>query len=179
MSKLKPSIEEAILHFDEMIKEDENLGIGICAIDTLNYLIKHINAENYTYHELTEDLTQTIEKIQEKEPKSLTLQSACNLYYHFIRQESSNADLKVLVERFKKSGEVLLNTIKMSRKKIIQNSESFIRPTVRILTHGYSMVVSEILLSHKDTEITLYVTEGGCYKHGEKNNKLFDWNNGI
>ncbi|EDR27446.1 translation initiation factor eif-2B alpha subunit, putative [Entamoeba dispar SAW760] len=159
-------ILDAVNHMKQLMNDKILPGIALCAVDTLNFVLDNTKAT--VHHELSDELRGTITHLIKAYPSSLTLKCSCDLYMHFINQTTLANDFSVVLSNIRHSGRVLQNRLHQCRDKIVDNCASFIRPSITILTHGLSMVVCGILLSHKDTQFKLIVTEGRPYNYGEE-----------
>lgn len=168
MSKQADSqvITDAMNYMKDLMQKQTLPGISLCAIDTLNYVLDHTKAT--VSHELDHELKGTIEHLKKAYPSSLTLECTCDLYLHFINLNTPSNDINTNVKNFRESGKILQSRLLRCRDRIVSNCRSFVRPSITIMTHGLSMVVCGILLSHKDTQFKLIVTEGCPFQYGKQ-----------
>ncbi|KAL7717655.1 Translation initiation factor eIF2B subunit alpha [Entamoeba marina] len=159
-------ILDAINRIKELSKENTLPGLALCAVDTLNFVLTKTKAK--THHELNKELNLTISHIQRIYPTSLTLKCSCELYMHFIHHTTFSDDFSVSLQLLRRNGNLLYERLLSCRDRIIQNSISFIKPSVTILTHGFSMVICGILLAKRNVSFKLIVTEGRPFGYGKK-----------
>ncbi|KAF2076200.1 hypothetical protein CYY_002500 [Polysphondylium violaceum] len=156
--------------FEVMIKKESEVSVAIPAIKILTEVIRTSHAT--TIMGLQKDLEDATKQLKNCPfNQSISLSSVCDLFIRFVTRTSldfPNFDqCKVnLIER----GEQLSTKSSMSRTKISQLADKFIRDGVTILVHGYSRVVLALLLNaaFQGKRFSVIVTESRPDSSGYK-----------
>ncbi|XP_074649155.1 translation initiation factor eIF2B subunit alpha-like [Tubulanus polymorphus] len=152
---------EILLYFEQIMKDDLNTSAAVAAIQTLIQFIKVDPAE--TLAGLRANLKDAINTLNNFTDSSVTsITSGCELFLRFITLASlDHSDFndckRVLVER----GQLFLQTVGTSRKKISKSALPFITDGKTILTHSRSRVVLQIFKDAvaENRRFRVFVTE--------------------
>ncbi|CAD5112073.1 unnamed protein product [Dimorphilus gyrociliatus] len=133
------------------------------ALASISVLIKIINQSKAgTLVELRNDLTEAIDEIKNTDTMVTSISSASELFLRFITLTTFENPFeeckKTLIER----GKMFLEEAKKSREKIAILGEPFITDGIKILIHGKSRVVLEVLkraATESRKHFTVYVTQ--------------------
>lgn len=157
--------------------------IAYSAVQTMGHCIK--NSKETTTTGLTrelakvkKDMLELAEKENLLEKTTLSLISAINICEHMLykdmsmyQKESMQSLREKLASRVKQFAEITLS----SRKRAVNNAKEFIRDGQTILTHGYSKLVEEILLSTaEDRRFKVIVTESRPRNFGKTWKAILD-----
>lgn len=136
--------EEIVKTYKAELETDPSLSEALASIRVLIKLIQQSGAE--TLAELREALKGAIDEIMNTDTMVTSISSTGELFLRFITlttlSETSFDECKrTLIER----GEMFLEEAKKSREKIAMLGEPFITDGIKILIHGKSRVVLEVL----------------------------------
>eukprot|EP01132_Coremiostelium_polycephalum_P002034 gene2034-2503_t len=170
LPSLNPSFSWVVDQFEVMIKKEQETAIAIPAIKVLTEVIRVSQATTIMgLQKELEDATNQLKICSLN--TSISLSSVCDLFIRFVTRTSldfPNFDLckTTLIER----GEQLSTKSSMSRNKISQLSDRFIRDGVTILVHGFSRVVLSVLLNaaFQGKRFSVLVTESRPDSSGYK-----------
>ncbi|GAM25288.1 hypothetical protein SAMD00019534_084630, partial [Acytostelium subglobosum LB1] len=168
--ELVPELAWVVKLFEQFVKQEQDTAIAIAAIKVLTEVIRRSQAA--TIMGLQKELANATVHLKQCEfNTSISLSSVCELFIRFVTRTSLDfpnfEQCKVtLIER----GEQLSNKSLMSRSKISQLSNKFIRDGVTILVHGFSRVVLSVLLSasQQGKRFSVIVTESRPDSSGYK-----------
>ncbi|XP_043924488.1 translation initiation factor eIF-2B subunit alpha [Protopterus annectens] len=150
---------ELIEYFKAQMKEDHEVASAVAAIRTLLEFLKRDKGE--TIQGLRENLTNAIKTLMDVN-SSVAVSSGGELFLRFIsltslEHQDFSVCKKVMIER----GELFLTRISLSRGKIAKLCHIFIKDGARILTHGSSRVVLQVLneAASAKKRFSVFVTE--------------------
>ncbi|CAG9824000.1 unnamed protein product, partial [Phaedon cochleariae] len=139
-------------YFCKIIKEDEDVSVGVAAIRTLLEIIKHSKSE--TVQELEANLKDAISQMKNSNYTVAAINSGCELFLRFITLASLDTRdfdecKKIMMDR----GHLFIKKLDDSRGKIVKLASNFIGDGSRILTHSRSRVVLQTLRkAHKQNK---------------------------
>lgn len=145
--------------FTNILRNDEDMSVGIAAIKTLLEYIKKTDAK--TVQGLGENLKEAIEALKSLDYPVGTINSGCELFRRFITFASLETKTfeecqQVLLSR----GEMFIEKLTQSRDKIVQFARDFIKDGRKILTHSRSRVVLQAFKDARErgVEFEVFVT---------------------
>jgi len=155
--------EDIVNYFNQTRKTSDHVSEAVCAIKTLIEFIKL--GQEGTLSELLHNIKGAIEVLKQTDHGLVTsIASGCNLFVKFITLHHTaldNPDFAACKEILVKRGEMYLEKVASSRKKIANFAHKFIHDGATILTHSRSRVVLEVLreAAASKKRFTVYVTE--------------------
>ncbi|KOB67758.1 EIF2B-alpha protein [Operophtera brumata] len=128
--------------FLKILKEEEDISVGVAAIKTLLAVI-----EQYKVRELHLNLQLAVDVMRNCDQPVTAINSCCELFMRFITytklDEKSFEDTKqIMLQR----GRTFLDRLLQSRAKIAKAALPFVRDGCKILTHSKSRVVLQAML---------------------------------
>ncbi|KAG5898584.1 hypothetical protein JTB14_016596 [Gonioctena quinquepunctata] len=144
--------EKVRQYFRKIIKEDEDVSVGVAAIRTLMAIIKHSKSE--TVQELEANLKDAIQEMKNCNYTVAAINSGCELFLRFITlaaldTRSFDECKKIMLDR----GHLFIKKLDEARGKIVKLAANFIEDGSRILTHSRSRVVLQTLRkAHKQNK---------------------------
>ncbi|XP_044757018.1 translation initiation factor eIF-2B subunit alpha [Coccinella septempunctata] len=146
-------------YFCNLIKQDEDVSVGVAAIKTLMEIIK--KSESSTIQGLDENLKQAITIMKNANYPVAAINSGCELFRRFITLAQLDTDTfeecrNILLSR----GNLFITKLNESRDKIVKFTKDFIRPRSKILTHSRSRVVLQAFkdAAKREIEFEVFVT---------------------
>lgn len=131
---------------------------GLAAIETLMRCIQ--TSEATTVSELMDELKKVIAAMTSTDYSSTSVRSASELFLRFISLATAEQNVQKfsdLIDMYKNRGRFFINRIGRSRALIATYARPFIENNMKILTHSYSNVVLEALVSAKKEGANMYV----------------------
>ncbi|GAB5362791.1 hypothetical protein AAMO2058_000828900 [Amorphochlora amoebiformis] len=140
---------------------------AVAAIQALTKVIERSKAQ--TLMELQEDLKAAMESLKSMDENSITLAAGCELFSRYVTRTSLDIpDFDTCKKRLISRGKVFAENSIQSRTRISKFGDRFIQDNARILIHGRSRVVAQ-LLNHahqKHKKFSVYISEGRPKNHG-------------
>ncbi|CAH0559323.1 unnamed protein product [Brassicogethes aeneus] len=145
-------------YFLKIIKEEEDVSIGVAAIRTLLEIIRQSKSE--TVQELELILKDAINIMKNLNIPVAGITSGCELFLRFITLTTLDASLKEVRARMLERGQMFLKKLNESRNKIVRIASDFILDGSSILTHSRSRVVLQTLIeaSKQQRQFHVFVT---------------------
>ncbi|EAL63004.1 translation initiation factor eIF-2B alpha subunit [Dictyostelium discoideum AX4] len=168
---LNKDFDWVVAKFEEMIKRETEVSI---AIPTIRILIDVIRKSNSTtVVGLQKELEDAVKQLKScPYNQSISLSSVCDSFIRFVtkRTELDFPNFDTCKSNLVERGEQLSNKSSMSRTKISQLADKFIRDGVTILVHGFSRVVLGLLLhaAFQGKRFSVIVTESRPDSSGYK-----------
>ncbi|KAJ8979922.1 hypothetical protein NQ317_003664 [Molorchus minor] len=138
--------------FCKIIKEDEDVSVGVAAIRTLMEIIKHSKSE--TVQELEATLKDGIQVMKSSNYPVAAVNSGCELFLRFITlavldTRTFEECKAIMLNR----GHIFIKKLDEARGKIVKLAAKFIGDGCKVLTHSRSRVVLQTLRkAHKQTK---------------------------
>ncbi|CAG9837912.1 unnamed protein product [Diabrotica balteata] len=139
-------------YFCKIIKEDEDVSVGVAAIRALMELIKHSKSE--TVQELEANLKDAIQEMKNSNYTVAGINSGCELFLRFITLASLDTSgfdecKQIMLDR----GHLFIKKLDEARGKIVKLAANFIEDGSKVLTHSRSRVVLQTLRkAHKQNK---------------------------
>ncbi|KAI3620689.1 hypothetical protein CBS9595_002656 [Malassezia furfur] len=148
--------------FHNALREDDELPHPIAAIFALSEMIGTSQAE--TTSELMESIKRASEELKNSLPNPIPASAGLELFMRFVTTKNwAGGNLITTALEFAH------NTVPSCRERITALLVPFIKDDTVILTHAYSRVVMQVLLTAVKTHhkrISVYVTESRPSEHG-------------
>ncbi|VEN38032.1 unnamed protein product [Callosobruchus maculatus] len=138
--------------FCKIIREDEDVSVGVAAIRTLMEIIKHSKSE--TVQELETNLKDGINVMKNTDYPVAAINSGCELFLRFITLAALDTRCfsdckKIMLDR----GHLFIKKLDEARGKIVRLASKFIEDGSKVLTHSRSRVVLQTLRkAHKQNK---------------------------
>ncbi|CAH2006304.1 unnamed protein product [Acanthoscelides obtectus] len=138
--------------FCKIIREDEDVSVGVAAIRTLMEIIKHSKSE--TVQELETNLKDGINVMKNTDYPVTAINSGCELFLRFITLAALDTRCfsdckKIMLDR----GHLFIKKLDEARGKIVKLASKFIEDGSKVLTHSRSRVVLQALRkAHKQNK---------------------------
>ncbi|KAG8146102.1 putative Translation initiation factor eIF-2B subunit alpha-like protein [Naja naja] len=164
---------ELVNAFNTQMRQDPDVASAVAAIRVLLEFLKRDKGE--TIQGLRANLNQAIETLSRVD-SSVAISSGGELFLRFISLTSlENPDYSKCKEIMIERGEVFLQRISLSRKKIAKLCHNFVKDGGKILTHAYSKVVLRVLeeAAQAKKRFSVYVTESQPDRAGQVKEKYF------
>ncbi|XP_045466040.1 translation initiation factor eIF-2B subunit alpha [Harmonia axyridis] len=156
-------------YFCKIIKQNEDISVGVAAIKTLMEIIR--KSETSTIQGLDENLKQAIIIMKNSNYPVAAINSGCELFRRFItlaRLDTSTIEecKEILLNR----GNIFIDKLSKSRDKIVALSQDFIKDNNKILTHSRSRVVLQAFrnAAKRNIQFEVFVTISEPDKAGLK-----------
>ena len=147
--------EQVLVDFNRALSETPDTSLEVAATEALKCVLQR--SAQSTKKGLFEEIEKASEILVEKYKSSLSLEGACKLFYFNVNR---NVDESRWKEAILENGERFAKMTAASRKKIATLGARFIREHATIMVHGYSRVVTEVLLeAWKMKKFNVLVTE--------------------
>ncbi|WKX98789.1 hypothetical protein Q1695_014015 [Nippostrongylus brasiliensis] len=149
--------------FSQLLAADPSKSTGLAAIETLLTALENSNAT--TVNELNKELTEIVNGMAMTDHSSTSIRSASDLFRRFITLAPAELldqrDFSKVLAFYRKRGKIFINRVAKSRGMIAKHARPFFRNNMNVLTHSYSKVVLESLVSvHRaGTSFHVWVTE--------------------
>eukprot|EP01102_Stenamoeba_stenopodia_P009936 TRINITY_DN2951_c0_g1_i5.p1 TRINITY_DN2951_c0_g1~~TRINITY_DN2951_c0_g1_i5.p1 ORF type:complete len:336 (-),score=88.81 TRINITY_DN2951_c0_g1_i5:53-1060(-) len=146
-------------YIKEASSKNPEISLAAVAVQILCEVIKTSKAT--TLMGLREDLITTAEKLK-KFNSSLSLSSSCELFTRFVTRTSLDIpDFEQCKARLIERGDRFIQKTDTSRQTIAELGHPFITDGARVLVHGYSRCVCNVLAAAaaQNKRFTVYVTE--------------------
>ncbi|CAH1108099.1 unnamed protein product [Psylliodes chrysocephalus] len=131
-------------YFCKIIKQDEDVSVGVAAIRSLMEVIKFSNSE--TVQELEANLKEAIEAMKNTNYTVAAINSACELFIRFITLAALDTrDFEKCKKIMLARGHLFIKKLEEARGKIVRLAANFIEDGCKILTHSRSRVVLQTL----------------------------------
>uniref|UniRef100_A0A0K0DVB9 Translation initiation factor eIF2B subunit alpha n=1 Tax=Strongyloides stercoralis TaxID=6248 RepID=A0A0K0DVB9_STRER len=140
----------------------ENMSTGLAVIKTLSEVLKKTTASTVTG--LLEDLNNTRDELCKTDYSTASIRSASELFIRsisLVSSESLQSDFQELIKIFISRAYKFSERVENSRGMIAKYASPYIGNDMKILTHSYSKVVFEALVSgaREGKSFHVYVTE--------------------
>ncbi|KAI3628873.1 GCN3 [Malassezia furfur] len=148
--------------FHNALREDDELPHPIAAIFALSEMIGSSQAE--TTSELMESIKRASEELKNSLPNPIPASAGLELFMRFVTTKNWAGGSLITTAL-----EFAHNTVPSCRERITALLVPFIKDDTVILTHAYSRVVMQVLLTAVKTHrkrISVYVTESRPSEHG-------------
>lgn len=145
--------------FKEWVTTDRDMAAAVAAVKALTEVIKVSKAN--TMMELEREIRAASE-ILKSCSTALSVASGCELFTRILVKTASDVpDIVECKKRLIETGESYAKQSVVSRQKIGQLADEFIRDGVTVLTHGFSRVVMTVLLNavNRGKRFSVIVTE--------------------
>lgn len=149
--------------FCELLAQDPSKSTGLAAIETLLTALENSNAT--TVNELNKELTEIVNGMARTDHSSTSIRSASDLFRRFITLAPAELldqqDFSKVLAFYRQRGKIFIDRVAKSRGMIAKRAIPFFRDNMNVLTHSYSKVVLESLVSVHKAGITfqVWVTE--------------------
>eukprot|EP01099_Mayorella_cantabrigiensis_P002201 TRINITY_DN1970_c0_g1_i1.p1 TRINITY_DN1970_c0_g1~~TRINITY_DN1970_c0_g1_i1.p1 ORF type:complete len:245 (-),score=55.03 TRINITY_DN1970_c0_g1_i1:341-1075(-) len=125
--------------------EDPEFAFAVAAVKVLVEVLTRSGAT--TMMELKSELDDAKEEVKAWNKDIISLSSGCELFTRFVTRASLEIqDFETCKERLVQRAERFLQIASGSKRKIAQLGQGFIRDGVVVLVHGFSRVVTAVLL---------------------------------
>nr|CDJ91417.1 Initiation factor 2B related domain containing protein [Haemonchus contortus]CDJ98368.1 Initiation factor 2B related domain containing protein [Haemonchus contortus] len=149
--------------FSQLLAEDPMKSTGLAAIETLLTALENSNAT--TVNELNKELTEIVSGMAKTDHSSTSIRSASDLFRRFITLAPAELldqrDFSKVLAFYRQRGKIFINRVAKSRGMIARHARPFFKNNMNVLTHSYSKVVLETLITvHRaGTVFHVWVTE--------------------
>ncbi|XP_057670226.1 translation initiation factor eIF-2B subunit alpha [Diorhabda carinulata] len=131
-------------YFCKIIKEDEDVSVGVAAIRSLMEIIKRSKSE--TVQELETNLKNAIQEMKNSNYTVAAINSGCELFLRFITLAALDTrDFEKCKTIMLDRGHLFINKLDEARGKIVKLAANFIEDGSKVLTHSRSRVVLQTL----------------------------------
>lgn len=137
-----PWIQERL---NKWTTEDPEFAFAVAAVRVLVEVLTRSSAT--TMMELKRELDDAKKEVKNWNPDIISLSSGCELFTRFVTRASLEIqDFETCKERLLQRAERFFQISSGSKKKISQLGQAFIRDGMVVLVHGFSRVVTAVLL---------------------------------
>ncbi|ETN71238.1 hypothetical protein RB195_008213 [Necator americanus] len=149
--------------FSQLLTSDSSKSTGLAAIETLLTALE--NSRATTVNELNKELTEIVNGMARTDHSSTSIRSASDLFRRFITLAPAELldqrDFSKVLAFYRQRGKIFIERVGKSRGMIARHARPFFRNNMNILTHSYSKVVLEALVTvHRaGTIVHVWVTE--------------------
>ncbi|EYB90647.1 hypothetical protein Y032_0217g2407 [Ancylostoma ceylanicum] len=149
--------------FSQLLANDSSKSTGLAAIETLLTALE--NSRATTVNELNKELTEIVNGMARTDHSSTSIRSASDLFRRFITLAPAELldqrDFSKVLAFYRQRGKIFIERVGKSRGMIARHARPFFRNDMNVLTHSYSKVVLESLVTvHKSgTIVHVWVTE--------------------
>ncbi|KAL3276546.1 hypothetical protein HHI36_011921 [Cryptolaemus montrouzieri] len=156
-------------YFCKVIKEDEDISVGVAAIRTLMEIIN--KSGSATIQGLNENLKEGISIMKDSNYQVAAINSGSELFLRFITlaqldTETFEEAKQIMLNR----GNLFLEKLNQARGKIVKSASKFVIDGARVLTHSRSRVVLQTLreAAKQNKKFEVYVTISEPDKSGSR-----------